>query len=139
MGRFSAGRSDGTGLSDAVAVEVEALLAASARAAETIRTDARREARAAIAPLVEELRAAADRLEETLARLGDAPRPPRRARAVPRGGRDDAELVRRGQLIALNMAVNGAPRNEADRYLSENLGLEDRDSLLDAVYAPLPR
>jgi len=139
LGRFSAGRSDGTGLSDAVAVEVEALLAASARAAETIRTDARREARAAIAPLVEELRAAADRLEETLARLGDVPPAPTRARVVPRGRGDDAELVRRGHLIALNMAVNGAPRNEADRYLSENLGLEDRDSLLDAVYAPLPR
>jgi hypothetical protein len=138
LGRFSAGRGDGTGLSDAVAVEVEALLAASERAAETIRADARREARAAIAPLVEELRAAADRLEETLARLGDAPRAPRRGRVVPRGGRDDAELVRRGELIALNMAVNGAPRNEADRYLSENLGLKDRDSVLDAVYAPLP-
>jgi hypothetical protein len=87
---------------------------------------------------VAELRAAADRLEEMLAGLGDVPPTPRRARAVPGSARDDAELVRRGHLIALNMAVNGAPRNEADRYLSENLGLEDRDSLLDAVYAPLP-
>ena len=45
---------------------------------------------------------------------------------------DDAEGAR---LIALNMALNGTPREETDRYLSENFQLSDRDGLLDEVYA----
>jgi hypothetical protein len=138
LGRFTAEGSDGAGLSDAVAGELEALLAAAERAAETIRADARREAHAAIAPLVAELRTAADRLEETLARLGDAPPGRWTAPVLRQRGDNDAELVRRGHLIALNMAVNGAPRDEADRYLSENLGIEERESVLDAVYAAMP-
>lgn len=48
------------------------------------------------------------------------------------GGSDDAEGAR---LIALNMALNGTPREETERYLSENFQLADRDSLLDEVYA----
>ena len=38
-------------------------------------------------------------------------------------------------MIALNMALNGTPREETDRYLSENFQLSDRDGLLDEVYA----
>ena len=49
----------------------------------------------------------------------------------PDGG-DDSEGAR---LIALNMALNGTPRDETDRYLAENFQLEDRDGLLDEVYA----
>ncbi len=45
---------------------------------------------------------------------------------------DDAEGAR---LIALNMALNGTPREETARYLSENFTLSDRDGLLDEVYA----
>ncbi len=48
------------------------------------------------------------------------------------GGTDDAEGAR---LIALNMALNGTPREETARYLSENFTLADRDALLDEVYA----
>jgi DivIVA domain-containing protein len=47
-------------------------------------------------------------------------------------GPDDAESAR---LIALNMALNGTPREEAAQYLSENFQLSDRESLLDEVYA----
>jgi len=47
-------------------------------------------------------------------------------------GADDAEGAR---LIALNMALNGTPREETDKYLSENFQLSDRDGLLDEVYA----
>jgi len=47
-------------------------------------------------------------------------------------GSDDTEGAR---LIALNMALNGTPRDETDRYLAENFSLVDRDSLLDEVYA----
>jgi hypothetical protein len=47
-------------------------------------------------------------------------------------GSEDAEGAR---LIALNMALNGTPREETDRYLAENFELSDRDRLLDEVYA----
>jgi vacuolar-type H+-ATPase subunit H len=45
---------------------------------------------------------------------------------------DDTEGAR---LIALNMALNGTPRDETARYLGENFQLPDRDGLLDEVYA----
>jgi cell division septum initiation protein DivIVA len=44
----------------------------------------------------------------------------------------DAEGAR---LIALNMALNGTPREETARYLSENFQLADAGGLLDEVYA----
>ena len=47
-------------------------------------------------------------------------------------GSDDTEGAR---LIALNMALNGTPREETDRYLAENFALSDRNALLDEVYA----
>ena len=51
-----------------------------------------------------------------------------------RGGRSirGAEGAR---LIALNMALNGTPRDETARYLSQNFDLDDQDALLDEVYA----
>jgi DivIVA domain-containing protein len=39
------------------------------------------------------------------------------------------------RLIALNMALNGTPRDETARYLEENFDLGDQDSILDEVYA----
>ncbi len=39
------------------------------------------------------------------------------------------------RLIALNMALDGRPREETDRYLAENFRLSDRRGLLDEVYA----
>ena len=53
------------------------------------------------------------------------------AAAGAEAGSDDTEGAR---LIALNMALNGTPREETDRYLAENFQLSDRDSLLDEVY-----
>ena len=47
-------------------------------------------------------------------------------------GSDDTEGAR---LIALNMALNGTPREETDRYLADNFQLPDRSALLDEVYA----
>jgi DivIVA domain-containing protein len=52
--------------------------------------------------------------------------------AEPIAVSDDDEGAR---LIALNMALNGTPREDTDRYLSENFQLADRDRLLDEVYA----
>jgi hypothetical protein len=121
------------GLSDSVAGEVEALLAASERAAEALKGKARREIDTALADLttlVAELRDAADRLEERLAdiRAGvghEAAEPP------------EHDALRRARLIALNMAANGASRAETARYLSERLGIADREALLDSVYDSL--
>jgi DivIVA domain-containing protein len=45
---------------------------------------------------------------------------------------DDTEGAR---LIALNMALNGTPREETEKYLSENFELRNRGQLLDEVYA----
>jgi DivIVA domain-containing protein len=45
---------------------------------------------------------------------------------------DDAEGAR---LIALNMALNGTPREETAKYLNENFSLSDAGGLLDEVYA----
>jgi DivIVA domain-containing protein len=47
-------------------------------------------------------------------------------------GTDDIEGAR---LIALNMALNGTPRDEVDRYLAENFDLSDRAALIEEVYA----
>jgi DivIVA domain-containing protein len=50
------------------------------------------------------------------------------------GGESEADGAR---LIALNMALNGAPRDEVDRYLAENFELSDRGRLIDEVYAAI--
>ena len=39
------------------------------------------------------------------------------------------------RVIALNMALNGSPREETARYLDENFELDDPEALLDEVYA----
>jgi DivIVA domain-containing protein len=64
----------------------------------------------------------------------EAPAEAAAAESGSRGGRSirGAEGAR---LIALNMALNGTPRDETARYLSQNFDLDDQDSLLDEVYA----
>ena len=47
-------------------------------------------------------------------------------------GSEDTEGAR---LIALNMALNGTPREETERYLAEHFRLSDRRGLLDDVYS----
>ncbi|MBA2631195.1 MAG: hypothetical protein H0U84_09285, partial [Thermoleophilaceae bacterium] len=39
------------------------------------------------------------------------------------------------RLIALNMALGGAPREEVARYLEENFALDDPGEILDDVFA----
>jgi len=59
--------------------------------------------------------------EPELAEPDPAPAPP--------GGSEGARV------IALNMALGGSTREETARYLDENFELDDRDALLDDVYA----
>jgi hypothetical protein len=41
------------------------------------------------------------------------------------------------RLVALNMALNGEPRAETERYLAEHFELPDRGKLIDEVYAAI--
>lgn len=47
---------------------------------------------------------------------------------------DFGEDTEGARLIALNMALNGTPREEVDRYLAENFDLTDRAGLIEEVY-----
>ncbi len=53
------------------------------------------------------------------------------------GARSDDEAGAR--LVALNMALEGTPREETARFLDEHYDLGDVDALLDAVYASAGR
>ena len=53
----------------------------------------------------------------------------------PSGGGRSIRGAEGARLIALNMALNGTPRDETARYLSQNFDLDDQDALLDEVYA----
>ena len=60
-----------------------------------------------------------------------------RLSAQPNGaGLDDAD---RAGMIALNMALNGAPRTETDRYLEQTFGLPDRERIVEAAYEQVKR
>jgi DivIVA domain-containing protein len=73
--------------------------------------------------------------EEEIAPEADAPEQRAEAAAAATGGAGSDEDVEGARLIALNMALNGTPREETDRYLAENFDLSDRSGLLDEVYA----
>ena len=47
----------------------------------------------------------------------------------------ESEEERRGRLIALTMAINGASRGETARYLTENVPVGNVEELLEAAYA----
>ncbi|HEY5317244.1 MAG TPA: hypothetical protein VIJ20_04645 [Solirubrobacteraceae bacterium] len=57
------------------------------------------------------------------------------AEAAEPGAADGSDDTEGARLIALNMALNGTPREETDRYLADNFRLPDRSGLLDEVYA----
>jgi hypothetical protein len=125
--------------------------------AQRIRSAARETRQADVAGLVElvaKVRADLDALEARLKGLegeapkaaevkpvAAAPKPPAAAKpkpatpaAVPEPAGEDSEGAR---LIALNMALNGEPREDTDKYLEENFDLADRAALLDEVYASI--
>jgi DivIVA domain-containing protein len=53
---------------------------------------------------------------------------------APAGANGDLDSAR---LIALNMALNGESRADAERYLAENFKLSDRETLIAEVYAAI--
>jgi DivIVA domain-containing protein len=59
------------------------------------------------------------------------------AQAEPAAAEGSAADLDGARLIALNMALNGESRADADRYLAENFTLSDRQKLIDEVYAAI--
>jgi DivIVA domain-containing protein len=105
-----------------------------ARGLEELQAEASRAAGAA-QPVEEDFAAAApaDRDEPPPADAEPSPPP---ALAAPELPSDDEAGAR---LIALNMALDGTPREEAARYLAEHFALADPDGLLDDVYSRAER
>jgi cell division septum initiation protein DivIVA len=59
------------------------------------------------------------------------------ASAAPANATAENGDVDGARLVALNMALNGESREDADRYLAENYELADRKGLIDEVYAAI--
>jgi hypothetical protein len=102
----------------------------------------RDEARRLVADL-EGLRAEATRLADASGESGSEPAAPASAAAAPPEpaavperaappANGDAAAAR---IVALDMALSGKPRDETDRFIAENYDLDDREALLDEVYA----
>ena len=150
-------------LSESASAQVQAILQAAETSAAEIKREAEAEAeriRAAarenqradvsgVLEMVAKLRADLDGLEARLREVAkqDAPAPPpavakpetakttRAPKSPPPAPKDDEADAEGARLIALNMALNGEPREATDKYLAENFSLSDRDKLLDEVYA----
>jgi hypothetical protein len=143
-------------LSESASSQVQAILRAAEESAaeikreaeaeaERIRSAARETKQADVSGLLEmvaSLRSDLDALEARLRSAHDetaaqpvTPKTTRAPKAPPAAAKEDEPDVEGARLIALNMALNGEPREDADRYLAENFDLTDRSALLDEVYA----
>lgn len=71
----------------------------------------------------------------------DPEAPPPRRRIAGGAGTGPAEVdsgdLDSARLVALNMALNGDSREDAERYLAENFTLADRGKLIDEVFAAI--
>jgi DivIVA domain-containing protein len=74
----------------------------------------------------------------------EAPEPEPEPAAAPPAAEEPAAPAAAGlggagpegaRLVALNMALNGTPREEAARYLADNFELDNREAILDDVYS----
>ena len=121
-------------LADGASAQVRAILDAAERSADELRAKA--------FDHVTHVRAAADgvltELNELLEELGErAERLTARLHALESGAREELPADDEGaRLVALNMALDGSPRERIADYLGEHFpALADRDALLDDVYA----
>jgi hypothetical protein len=64
------------------------------------------------------------------------PEAPAAAGGAPQAATENGDLDG-ARLVALNMALNGESREEAEHYLAENYELVDRGKLIDEVYAAI--
>ncbi len=125
-------------------------------------SELRSEVRSDVQGLIASIRDGMDRLRSDLEaleqRLDEAgPRSARQPEAVAAPGpEDDAELalaedaavdldeteaadLEGARLVALNMALDGAPREEVGRHLREQYGVAEPGNLLDEVYESIGR
>jgi DivIVA domain-containing protein len=143
-----------SGLSAGASDRVREILEAAERSAAGIREQAGRdagehvarvaEAAAAMTSRIDQLQRELDGLLEALARLRDdvggtagAPAEPESEPVVdepPPAAGGEAPDEAGARLIALNMALGGAPREETARYLAEHYELGDAEAVLDDVY-----
>jgi hypothetical protein len=127
---------------EAVSRHVRAILEAAERSAAEMRAEAQ-EYVARVRKAADELRVV---LEEGLARFDEqvgsvepvaeedfAAAAPTAVDDVPAA--DEVGDEAGARLIALNMALDGKPREETGRYLAEHFSLADPEALLDDVYA----
>jgi cell division septum initiation protein DivIVA len=144
-------------LSESASAQVQAILQAAETSAAEIKREAEAEAErirgaahetrqadvAGLLEIVARLRADLEGLEARIKSVAgdDAPQPatPKTTRAphtpVAHGPKAEEADIEGARLIALNMALNGEPREAADKYLAENFDLEDHAKLLDEVYS----
>lgn len=100
---------------------------------------------AALEQLSEELSLAVHVLEAELADLREqltVQRADRQADAAPTAPQERSARSTDGEgarLVALNMALDGEPREAAGRYLEEHFDIPERERLLDEVYAAAGR
>lgn len=160
-----AGRPRAASLAEGTSTQVRAILEAAESSAQQLRDDAGREASdhvERVGEAAKELLAKLDRMQAELDRLlgglkstaeslagsleelsrdvgtltGPDPAPAAPP-AAANGARTDDEAGAR--LVALNMALEGAPREETARYLAEHFELPDVEALLDDVYTSAGR
>jgi hypothetical protein len=152
-------RNEGS-LAGEAAARVQAIVAAAETTARQLREDAEREAAALVERVVaaarglleriDELGSEVDRLRDGVASLTDSvdelrrqagalggigaaaePERPAPVESAPAHSNDEAGA----RLVALNMALEGSPRDATARYLAEQFELPDLDGLLADVYA----
>jgi DivIVA domain-containing protein len=114
-----------------LAVEVEALAQASGALHERARALG-----GELQALTHSLRAGAEQPSLAAERPTPTLAPPTASPAVPAPASAPAEEdLDSARLVALNMALGGEPREQADRLLARRFHLADRAKLLDEVYA----
>jgi hypothetical protein len=110
-------------LSEQLSLSVHVLEAEIASLGEQMRVEAQLRVRA-------ELDAGAEPSAGVSSQGGPGAEPVRPARSTDVDG---------ARLVALNMALDGDPRDATDRYLAEHFDIPDRGRLLDEVYAAVGR
>jgi DivIVA domain-containing protein len=163
LGRAAADRPAATTLAEGAAERVRAILEAAEASARQLRDEAGREAsghverveeaakqmlgkldglQSELDRLLRGLRSSAEALAGSLEQLrgdagalggGDAPAAAEEPSAPSRNG-DRSDDDAGARLVALNMALEGSPRDATARYLAEHYELADVDALLDDVY-----
>ena len=97
--------------------------------------------RRSLADAADELLEQAAEIRAQWARLGDALRAAGVEDAALSDSSDDATAARSpaaasARLVAVDMASDGASREEVDTYLREELGIEDTEAILDEAFDP---